>query len=52
VVYLRRVATAWRGERSTWMWVDALAHVAVHPYAYLFWSAEYWVRRQQGGDPR
>jgi len=21
-------------------------------YAYLFWGAEYWVRRQQGGDPR
>jgi len=21
-------------------------------YAYRFWSAEYWVRRQQGGDPR
>jgi hypothetical protein len=20
-------------------------------YAYLFWGAEYWVRRQQGGDP-
>jgi glycosyl hydrolase family 42 (putative beta-galactosidase) len=24
-----------------------------HPlYAYLFWGAEYWVRRQQSGDPR
>jgi hypothetical protein len=21
-------------------------------YAYLFWGAEYWVRRQQSGDPR
>lgn len=22
------------------------------PWAYLFWGAEYWLLRAQGGDPR
>ena len=35
---------------NQWLTPDSLG---AHPlYAYLFWGAEYWVRRQQSGDPR
>ncbi len=33
-------------------WLTVEAQGAHHLYAYLFWGAEYWVRRQQSGDPR
>jgi hypothetical protein len=33
-------------------WLTADSRGARALYAYLFWGAEYWVRRQQAGDPR
>jgi glycosyl hydrolase family 42 (putative beta-galactosidase) len=33
-------------------WLTLNARGAQALYAYLFWGAEYWVRRQQSGDPR
>ena len=33
-------------------WLTPDARGARPLYAYLFWGAEYWVRRQQSGDPR
>jgi hypothetical protein len=35
---------------NRWLTPDAPRAWAL--YAYLFWGAEYWVRRQQSGDPR
>jgi hypothetical protein len=35
---------------NQWLTPDSLGDQAL--YAYLFWGAEYWVRRQQGGDSR
>jgi len=33
-------------------WLTPDSHGERALYAYLFWGAEYWVRRQQSGDPR
>ena len=33
-------------------WLTPNTRGAQALYAYLFWGAEYWVRRQQSGDPR
>jgi len=33
-------------------WLTLNTRGAQALYAYLFWGAEYWVRRQQSGDPR
>jgi hypothetical protein len=33
-------------------WLTRDSHRDRPLYAYLFWGAEYWVRRQQRGDPR
>jgi hypothetical protein len=35
---------------NQWLSPDSRGNRAL--YAYLFWGAEYWVRRQQSGDPR
>jgi hypothetical protein len=35
---------------NQWLTADSRGDQAL--YAYLFWGAEYWVRRQQSGDPR
>jgi hypothetical protein len=35
---------------NQWLTPDSRGNRAL--YAYLFWGAEYWVRRQQSGDPR
>jgi hypothetical protein len=35
---------------NQWLTLNTRGAQALH--AYLFWGAEYWVRRQQSGDPR
>jgi hypothetical protein len=35
---------------NQWLTLDSGGEQGL--YAYLFWGAEYWVRRQRGGDPR